>query len=154
MNSTFSKGIIVGLLSLFLLTATSFQSAYAIDKSRVFVCLLFLSGLGSGAAGALMKDEANELYDQYLHTAVKPDMERLLDDYEQKDRQSIAISRVGMGLVAGAILLSLIDAAYIPPIEVMKEPGRTVIESRTIGNGVVATLAPGGGVFFTAECEF
>ena len=122
MRLRFTKCIIIVLSSLMLLAATGFQPAHAVDKSRVFIWLMFVSGLGSTAAGAIIDGQANETYDQYLHTAVQSDMDRLIDDYEDKNQQSIIASRTGLGLAIGAILLSLLDAAYIPPPTVEKTP--------------------------------
>ena len=110
----------VGLLALIMLTATGLQPAHAVDKSRVFTWLIFFSGLGSSAAGAIIQGQANETYDSYLHTAVQAEMDKLVDDYDQKHKQSIIASRTGIGLVVGAILISLIDAANIPQPEVQK----------------------------------
>jgi len=55
MRLRFSKGIIIVLSSLILLTAAGFQPAHAVDKSRVFIWLMFVSGLGSTAAGAIIQ---------------------------------------------------------------------------------------------------
>ena len=122
MNFRFSKSVITGLLLILLLTNIGIQSAHAVDKSRVFVWLLFFSGLGSSAAGAFIQGQANETYDEYLHTAVQTDMEDLIDDYDKKHQQSIIASRAGLGLVISAILLSLVDAAHIQPQEVQEAP--------------------------------
>ena len=122
MKSRLFKGIITGILALFLFTATGLQSAHAVDKSRVFTWLLFFSGLGSSAAGAVIKGQANETYDMYLHTAVQEDMEKHIDEYNRKNKQSIIASRAGVGIVIGAVLLSLLDAAYIPMPEEQEAP--------------------------------
>jgi len=131
MRYRFSKFIIAVILSLGLLMLNGIQPAQAIDKSRVFNWLLFLSGLGSSAAGVIIQGQANETYDQYLHTAIQSDMKNLLDDYEEKHQQSIIASRAGAGLVIGAILLSLVDAAHIPPPETEKTPS-------LFGNGALS----------------
>lgn len=141
MNFRFSKSIIMGLLFFGLLTATGFQPAYAIDKSRASIWLLFFSGLGSSAAGAIMQGQANETYDRYLHTAVQTNMGKLIDDYERKHQQSIIASRAGLGLVVGAILLSLVDAAYIPPPEVQKAPVLFGSELRSFSDQIVSMQA-------------
>jgi len=123
MNSRFfSKSIITGILSLFLLTVIGLQPVHAVDKSRLFTWLLFFSGLSSSAAGVVIQGQANETYDEYMHTAIQGRMDELVDDYDRKHQQSIIASRVGLGLVVSAILLSLVDAAYIPPPEVQKVP--------------------------------
>ena len=122
MRLRFVKGTILMLSFLILLTATGLRPAHAVDKSRVFIWLTFVSGLGSTAAGAILQSQANEAYDEYLHTASQAEMDRLIDDSDSKHEQSIIASRTGLGLAIGAILLSLIDAAYIPPPETEKTP--------------------------------
>jgi len=136
MRYRFSKAIIVCVLSLGLLILNGLQPAQAVDKSRVFNWLLFLSGLGSSAAGVIIQGQANEAYDQYLHTATQSDMKNLLDDYEEKHQQSIIASRAGAGLVIGAILLSLVDAAYIPPPETEETP--SLFGNRSLNPQIVA----------------
>ena len=122
MNHRFFKSIAIGILSVFLFTAVGLQPAQAFDKSRFFTWLMFFSGLGSSAAGVVIKGQASESYDAYLHTAVQADMEKHIDDYEQKRQQSIIASRAGVGLVIGAILISLVDAAHIPQPQFQKPP--------------------------------
>ena len=154
-NFRFSKSIIIVTLLLFvLLTTTGLQPAYAIDKSRASVWLLFFTGLGSSVAGAIMQGQANETYDKYMHTAVQADMEKIIDDYEQKHQQSIIASRAGLGLVIGAILLSLVDAAYIPPPEVQKEPSLFGSEFRTFGDQIVSTHAQNGDILLAIGRRF
>ncbi len=129
MKQNCHKIVFASLLPLFLIVAMGHQPAHAIDKSRLLIGLLFFSGLGYSTAGAIMKEDANEIYDDYLHTAVRADMERLIEDYDQKKQQSLTATRVGVGLVAGAILLSLIDAAYIPPLEAEVDPDISSFEA-------------------------
>ena len=88
MKSKLFRSVATVILSLFLLATISSQPVYAVDKSRVITCLLFLSGIGSSFAGAIMKDQANEVYDEYMHTAAERDMENLIDDYEEEERIS------------------------------------------------------------------
>ncbi len=122
MKQSCHKIVFASLLPLFLIVAIGHQPAHAIDKSRLLIGLLFFSGLGCSTAGAVMKEDANEIYDDYLHTAVRVDMERLIEDYDERKQQSLTATRVGAGLVIGAVLLSLIDAAYIPPLEAEADP--------------------------------
>jgi hypothetical protein len=110
--------------------------------------------LGSSGAGAIIQGQANETYDKYMHTAVQADMEKLTDDYEQKRQQSIIASRAGWGLVVGAILLSLVDAAYIPPPEVQKEPSLFGSEFRSFGDQIVGTRAQDGEILLTIGRRF
>ena len=151
MKFHFFKGIVIVLLSLMLLTAAGSQSAHAVDKSRVFIWLLFLSGLGSSAAGAIIQGQANETYDQYLHTAVQADMDKLIDDYERQHQQSIIASRTGIGVVVGAILLSLID---LPPLEAQGSPDLFGSGSRTPGDQIISAYPQDGELLFTIGCRF
>ena len=121
MRFRFSKIMIIGFISILLITF-GLQPAYAVDKSRVLTWLIFFSGLGSSAAGAIIQGQANETYDKYMHTAIQADMESFADDYERKRQQSVIASRAGVGLVIGAVLISLIDAAHIPQPEIQETP--------------------------------
>ena len=154
MNSQFSKCVVIGLLSLLLIAITGFHPAHAIDKSRVFIWLLFFSGLGSSAAGAVIQGQATETYDEYLHTAVQTEMGKLVDDYDQKHQQSIIASRAGMGMVIGAILLSLIDAAYIPPPEVQKSPTFFGSEYGSRSDHIIKTQTQNGEILLTVGYRF
>ena len=154
MNLKRSKSVITWFLLLFLLTAIGLQPAYAIDKSRVFTCLLFLSGLGSSVAGAIMEDQANETYDEYMHTAVETDVAELIDDYEQKDQNSTTASRVGLGLVISAALLSLVDAAYISTPEVQEAAVPPGSEFRSMSDQIASMQTENGDVFLTIRGSF
>jgi hypothetical protein len=122
MGSRFTKTALVLVLSFLFIIFTGFQQTHALDKSRFFVCLMFLSGLGSSFAGAVIQSQANETYDQYLHTAVQAEMDKHIDEYDQQNRNSIIASRTGVGLVIGAVILSLIDASNIPTSESQEPP--------------------------------
>ena len=154
MKSRLFKGIIVAFLSLSLFTATGFQSAHAIDKSRVFTWLLFFSGLGSSAAGALMKGQANEIYDEYLHTAVQAEMDQHIDDYDRKNQQSIIASRAGVGIVIGAVLLSLLDAAYIPMPKEQEEAPLFGSGNRSFGDQIIQAQTRNGEILFAIGYKF
>jgi len=154
MNSRFYKGVTLGILTLFLLVSTGFQSAHALDKSRVFIWLLFTSGLGSSTAGAIIQGQANETYDMYLHTAVQADMDKHIDDYDRKHQQSVIASRTGVGLVVGAILLSLLDAAYIPPPEAPETPTLFGNESMHSDHHIVNMNMQDGNILFTMGRKF
>lgn len=122
MKSRLLKSVVAVSLCIFLLAITGFQSAYAVDKSRVFIWLLFFSGIGSSTVGAVIQGQANLKYDEYMHTASQSEMESLIEDYDQKHQQSIIATRTGIGLTLGAIILSLIDAMSIPQPEIQKTP--------------------------------
>ena len=160
----FSKGIVVGFLLLVLLTSTISQPAHAADKSRVFIWLLFLSGLGSSAAGAIMQGQANETYDRYMHTAVQAEMEELTADYDKKHQQSIIASRAGVGLVVSAILLSLVDSdflalgdprvAHTPLLEAQETSSLFGSEFKSISDRTVSTHAQSGDILLAIGRRF
>jgi len=117
------KSIIFLLLITFLLTFNGINSVYAFDGSRFFTWFIFFSGIGSGFAGAITHGQAEKIYDEYLHSAVQSDMNRLIDDYNKKHQQSIIATRAGIGLTVGAILFSLIDAKNIPQSTIQDDFG-------------------------------
>ena len=119
MNRTI-KILFTAILIISLLVFNGVRSAYALDGSRFFTWMLFFSGLGSSFAGAITHGQANELYDEYMHSAVQSEMDKSIDKYDQKHQQSIIASRVGVGLTISAILISFIDASHIPQPEVQK----------------------------------
>ena len=151
MKHRFLKGTVIVLLSLMLLVTAGSQPAHAVDKSRVFIWLLFLSGLGSSAAGAVIQGQANETYDQYLHAAAQADMDKLIDDYDRKHQQSIIASRTGIGVAIGAILLSLID---LPPLEVQESPNIFGSGSNNFGDQIISAYPQNGELLFTVGYRF
>ena len=148
------KCVFIGLLSFLLFAAFGSQPVYAIDKSRIFISLLFFSGLGCGAVGSVWQNEANEIYDDYMHTAVGAEQDRLYDDYEQRYQESTDISRAGLGLVAGAVLLSLIDAAYIQAPEVQKAVIPSGSEFRAGRDQVINLQTENGDIFLAIGSGF
>ena len=151
MKHRFLKGTVIVLLSLMLLVTAGSQPAHAVDKSRVFIWLLFLSGLGSSAAGAVIQGQANETYDQYLHAASQADMDKLIDDYDREHQQSIIASRTGIGVVVGAILLSLID---LPPLEVQESPNIFGSGHKTSNDQIISAYPQDGELLFTIGYTF
>jgi hypothetical protein len=119
MNRIIFKSMIVFILSITLFSINGL-SAYAIDGSRFFTGVLFFSGLGASFAGGITQGQANKIYDDYLHSAIQKDMDRLIGDYDKKNQQSIIASRVGIGLTASAILISLFDSYHITQVDVQK----------------------------------
>ena len=103
-----------------LLVFNNVGSAYALDGSRFLTCLLFVSGLGASATGAVTHGQANEIYDKYMHSAVQSDMDKFISDYDQKRQQSMITSRAGVGLAISAVLISLIDAYNLTQPETQK----------------------------------
>ncbi len=108
------KLIIVLSLITFLLTSTGVNAVYAFDGLRFLTWFALFSGIGSSFVGVITHGQAEKIYDEYLHSAVQSDMNRLIDDYNNKNRQSMIALRTGVGLTIGAVLISLIDASDIP----------------------------------------
>ena len=148
------KGIVTMLIFFMLFAAAGLQPAHAVDKSRVFIWLMFVSGLGSTAAGAILQGDAENTYDEYLHTASQAEMNSLIDDYDRKNKQSIIASRAGLGLVIGAVLLSLVDAAHIPIPEAEKKPVLFSSEYGSIRDQVVTADTKNGDFFFAVGRKF
>jgi hypothetical protein len=116
-----------------LLIFNNVGSAYALDGSRFLTCLLFVSGLGASAAGAVTHGQANEIYDKYMHSAVQADMDNFINDYDQKRQQSIITSRVGVGLAISAVLISLLDAHSLIQAETLKISDSSGLQSSSQG---------------------
>jgi hypothetical protein len=114
------KILFTATLIISLLVFNGARSAYALDGSRFFTWMLFFSGLGTSFAGAITHGQANELYDEYMHSAVQSGMDKSIDKYTQKHKQSIIASRVGLGLTFSAVLISLIDSSSISQPEIQK----------------------------------
>lgn len=129
MNNITHKAIIIFILSIILISVNGLQSAYAIDGSRFFTGVLLFSGIGASFAGAITQGQANEIYDDYLHSAIQKDMDKLIDDYNQKHKQSIIASRVGIGFTIGAMLISLFDAYNMPQINNQVFSNSNVLQS-------------------------
>ena len=98
-----------------------------------------------------MQGQANETYDQYLHTAVQADMDELIGDYERKHKQSIIASRTGIGVAVGAILLSLID---LPPLETQESPGLFGSRHSTTRDPVISAYPQDGELLFAIGYRF
>lgn len=101
------------LLVSVMLILLGFQPVFAINSSRFLVVMMYLTGMGSGFFSVYSQSQANKIYDDYLHTSVKSEMDRLIDDYAKKRQQSKIAFRAGVGLVTGAVVVSVIDAVKL-----------------------------------------
>ena len=146
-----SKFTIVFILSIMILSINGLQSAYALDGSRFFTGLLFFSGLGASFAGAITQGQANTIYDDYLHSAIQADMDKLIDDYSQKHQQSIIASRVGIGLTMGAIIISLFDVYSIPQFKAQSSDG---FSSEDILRGIASADVQNGEIKLSINHHF
>ena len=125
------KPIITMIIITFLLIFNGVNSANALDNSRFFTMFMFLSGVGSSFAGAITHNQADKIYDEYLHSAIQSDMNKFIDDYDKKHQQSMIATRTGIGLIIGAILISLIDASHIPQPAIQSSSGLLGLGSLT-----------------------
>ncbi|MFQ6039256.1 MAG: hypothetical protein ACE5PV_00260 [Candidatus Poribacteria bacterium] len=79
----------------------------ALEKSKLFPALLVISGVGLKFGSVYLETQANEAYDNYLHTALQADMIKFTDEYDTKHTQSLIASRVGSGFWALAVFISI-----------------------------------------------
>jgi len=86
--------------------------AAALEKSKFFPALLIISGVGLKFGSVYLETQANEAYDNYLHTALQADMIKFTDEYDTKHTQSLIASRVGSGFWALAVFISIYRQLY------------------------------------------
>lgn len=79
------------------------------DRSRAWTIGLFATGMGLKFGSVFVENSAQDSYDQYLHTAIQSDIAKHRDSYTAKHNASTIMSRVGMGLVGIAALISVFD---------------------------------------------
>jgi len=142
---------VIFIVSMILLSVSGLRSAYALDGSRFFTGVLFFSGLGASFAGVITQGQANGIYDEYLHSAVQADMNKLIDDYNQKHQQSVIASRVGIGLTIGAALISLFDTYGI--IEVANQANSN-LGSESMFNGIASADVQKGDIKLSINRHF
>lgn len=104
------KKITILVLACCVLSLTAASSPLqAADRSRVLTIALFVSGMGFKFGSVFVENSAQDSYDQYLHTAIQADIARHRDDYTGKHDFSVAMSRIGIGFVGLATLISIFD---------------------------------------------
>ena len=101
---TFKLKAISTIIIIFFILASP---AAALEKSKFFPALLIISGVGLKFGSAYLEKQANEAYDNYLHTALQADMKKYTDEYDNKHTQSIVASRVGAGFWGLAVFISI-----------------------------------------------
>ena len=65
--------------------------------------------MGLKFGSAFVEESAQDSYDQYLKTAMQAEIARHRADYTSKRDTSVALSRVGIGLVGVATLVSIFN---------------------------------------------
>lgn len=77
--------------------------------ARALKIVLFTTGMGLKYGSVYVNTSAQDSYDQYLTTALQADISRHRTDYTSKRDTSLVMSRVGIGLVGVATLISIFD---------------------------------------------
>ena len=94
----------------FALTLTiTVNPAQAGGGARTLKVVLFSTGMGLKFGSVFVEKSAQDSHDQYLTTALQADIARHRSDYTSKRDTSLVMSRVGMGLVGVATLISIFD---------------------------------------------
>ena len=99
---------LIGVCCVLTLTA-SVSPAEAGGGARAWKVVLFAGGMGLKFGSVFVQKSAQDSYDQYLTTALQADIARHRTDYTSKRDTGVVMSRVGMGLVGVATLISIFD---------------------------------------------
>ena len=83
--------------------------AQAGSGARALKVVLFTTGMGLKFGSVFVDKSAQDSYDQYLITALQADIAKHRNDYTSRRDTSIVMSRVGIGLVGVATLISIFD---------------------------------------------
>lgn len=134
------KNAILFVLIFFIIAS---QTTYAVDGSRLLTFFIFCSGIGSSIFGAYSQGQANGIYDEYLHTASQSEMDRLINNYENKRQQSVIAFRSGVGLTISAIIISLVDSKNIPRYEIQTESSLFGLENKKENGKLINLKLPG-----------
>lgn len=100
--------VLVGVCCALTLTATVIP-AQAGGGARALKVVLFTTGMGLKFGSVFVDKSAQDSYDKYLTTALQADIVRHRSDYTSRRDTSLIMSRVGMGLVGVAALISIFD---------------------------------------------
>lgn len=84
-------------------------SSQAADGTRVLTVALFVSGMGLKFGSVIVEKSAQDSFDLYLNTAVQADIAKQRADFTNKRDSSALMSRIGMGFVGFAALISIFD---------------------------------------------
>lgn len=78
-------------------------------RSRVFAITLLSSGLGLQVGSTFMNISAQEEYDEYLTASIQADIQNRKSVVLERQNTSIIMSRVGLGCIGLAVLISIVD---------------------------------------------
>lgn len=87
-------------------------------RSRVLSTALFASGMSLHVGSSFLKAAAQDRYDAYLNAAIQADIETHKDAFLVRRNAGTLMSRVGLGCVGLAVLLSIYNQLNTPePID-------------------------------------
>ena len=113
--STYQKYIAFACSCAFIFILTSGQ-AQAARRSRVLSIALFASGMSLQFGSSLLKASAQDRYDTYLNAATQTDIQTHKDAFLIRRNTGTIMSRVGLGCVGLAVLLSIYNQLDTPEL--------------------------------------
>ena len=109
MNSHSKKAIILTVCCVLTLATVMYPLQATADRARGVTIGLFATGMGLKFGSVFVAKSAQDSYDQYLNTAIQADITEHRNSYTAKHNASTVMSRVGIGLVGIAALVSVFD---------------------------------------------
>ena len=109
MNLHRKKAVILIICCVLTLATVVYPLEATADRSRAWTIGLFVTGMGMKFGSVFVEKSAQDSYDQYLNTAIQTDITKYRDSYTAKHNASTIMSRVGIGLVGIAALVSVFD---------------------------------------------
>ena len=114
--SSYQKYIAFACSCVFIFILTNGQ-AEAARRSRVLSIALFASGMSLQFGSNFLKASAQDRYDAYLNAAIQADIQTHKDAFLIRRNAGTIISRVGLGCVGLAVLISIYNQANTPEPE-------------------------------------
>ena len=84
-------------------------SLQAADGTRVLTVALFTTGMGLKFGSTFVEKSAQDSFDLYLNSATQSDIAKHRVDFTNKRDSSAIMSRIGIGFVGLAALISIFD---------------------------------------------
>ncbi len=114
--SSYQKHIAFVCSCVFIFILANGQSEAA-RRSRVVSIALFASGMSLQFGSNFLKASAQDRYDTYLNAAIQADIQTHKDAFLIRRNAGTIMSRVGLGCVGLAVLLSIYNQAKTPEFE-------------------------------------